>query len=122
MSSPTAQPGLYDVPTAAELVEAVREFLENDVLAAVEGSTRFHVRVAVNALGIVQRELEVGGSDVAAHQARLTELGYADDDALAAAIRSGAEDHRYALEKTKVAESVQAKLRVANPAYLEETQ
>jgi len=122
MSSPTAQPGLYDVPTAAELVEAVREFLENDVLAAVEGSTRFHVRVAVNALGIVQRELEVGGSDVAAHQARLTELGYADDDALAAAIRSGAEDHRYALVKTKVAESVQAKLRVANPAYLEETQ
>lgn len=112
---------LHDVPTAAELVEAVREFLESDVLDAVEGSTRFHTRVAVNALRMVQRELELDGADVMAHRERLAGLGYADDAALAAAIRSGAEDDRYELVKDQVGESVRAKLLVANPRYLEET-
>jgi len=112
---------LYDVPAAGELLDAVCEFLETQVLDAVEGSTRFHTRVAVNALRIVQRELELGGTDVEAHRARLAELGYADDAALAAAIRSGAADERYTEIKDAVTESVRAKLRVDNPRYLEET-
>ncbi|MBA2953789.1 hypothetical protein GON03_05630 [Nocardioides sp. MAH-18] len=112
---------LYDVPAAGELLDAVCEFLETQVLEAVEGSTRFHTRVAVNALRIVQRELEHGGTDVAAHRARLAELGYADDAALAAVIRSGAEDTRYTEIKDAVTESVRAKLRVDNPRHLEET-
>ena len=49
---------MQDLPTAAELVEAVREFLEKDVFPALEGRTQFHTRVAMNVLGIVQRELE----------------------------------------------------------------
>ena len=112
---------LYDVPSADELLDAVCEFLENQVLDAVEGSTRFHTRVAVNALRIVQRQLEHGCADVEAHRARLAELGYADAAALAAAIRSGAEDTRYTQIKDAVTESVRAKLRVDNPRYLEET-
>ena len=40
-----------DRPTAAELVTAVREFLERDVMAATEGRVQFHTRVAVNVLG-----------------------------------------------------------------------
>jgi hypothetical protein len=117
--STAAEP--YDVPAAGELLDAVCEFLETQVLDAVEASTRFHTRVAVNALRIVQRELEHGGTDVSAHRARLAELGYADDAALAAAIRSGAEDARYTEIKDAVTESVRAKLRVDNPRYLEET-
>ncbi|MDF1602112.1 DUF6285 domain-containing protein [Nocardioides sp. YIM 152315] len=109
---------LYDVPTAVELLDAVCEFLEGQVLDAVEGGTRFHTRVSVNALRMVQRELQLGAADVAAHRARLAELGYEDDAALAQAIRAGAEDHRYAEVKAAVAESVGAKLRVANPRYL----
>ena len=47
-----------DRPTAAELVAAVREFLERDVMAATEGRVQFHTRVAVNVLGMVERELD----------------------------------------------------------------
>ena len=43
----------HDAPSAAELVEAVREWLERDVMAATEGRLRFHARVAVNVLSIV---------------------------------------------------------------------
>ena len=49
-----------DRPTASELVAAVREFLERDVMAATEGRVQFHARVAVNVLNIVARELELG--------------------------------------------------------------
>ncbi len=40
-----------DRPTAAELVQAVREFLERDVMPATEARVQFHTRVSVNALG-----------------------------------------------------------------------
>lgn len=112
--------GLHDTPTSAELVEAVREFLEGEVLNALEGSKAFQTRVAINTLKIVQRELEAGGADVAAHRARLATLGYADDETLAAAIRSGSEDDRLGEVTDAVLDSVRAKLEVANPRYLQE--
>ena len=43
---------MQDRPTIAELLEAVRDFLERDVVDALEGTTKFHARVAVNVLGI----------------------------------------------------------------------
>src|SRR6185295_8845357 len=85
----------HDRPTAGELVEAVREFLERDVMAATEGRVQFHTRVAVNALGIVERELIEGPAIAEAHAARLAALGFADDAQLAAAIRAGDVDDRY---------------------------
>lgn len=108
----------HDVPTAAQLVEAVREFLERDVMEATEGRVQFHTRVAINALGIVQRELELGPAQTADHQARLERLGMADDAALAAAIRSGQLDDRRAEVVDALRESVRAKLEVSNPGYL----
>ncbi|MEY2453494.1 MAG: hypothetical protein QOD92_3068 [Acidimicrobiaceae bacterium] len=109
----------HDRPTAEELVEAVREFLERDVMAATEGRVQFHTRVAVNVLGMVQRELEVGPAQAAAHRARLDALGFADEAALASAIRAGDVDDRYDEIKTAVAATVRDKLTVANPKYLE---
>jgi hypothetical protein len=47
-------------PDKKELVEAVREFLENKVQTAVEGQISFHTRIAVNMLKIVERELTLG--------------------------------------------------------------
>ena len=49
---PTGGPpvSVHDVPDAAGLVEAVREFLEKDVMAATEGRVQFHTRVAINVL------------------------------------------------------------------------
>jgi Domain of unknown function (DUF6285) len=110
---------VHDRPTAAELVEAVREFLTGDVLPAVEGRLRFHTRVAANVLAMVERELAVGGPQAEAHARALAALGVADDAALAAAIRSGALDHRRPEVLAAVRASVRAKLEVANPRHLE---
>jgi len=110
---------LHGRPTAGELAEAVREFLERDVLTATEGRVQFHTRVAINVMGMLQREIEMGDAMAEAHTARLDALGFADDAELAAAIRSGAVDARYAEIKAAVAESVADKLRVANPKYLD---
>jgi hypothetical protein len=109
----------HDAPTAAQLVEAVREFLENDVLGATEGRVQFHTRVAVNVLRTVQRELEAGGAPAEAHGARLAALGVADDAELAAAIRAGDLDDRYDEVKAAVWATVRDKLAVANPRYVD---
>lgn len=110
---------LHGRPTSEELVEAVREFLENDVMTSTEGRIQFHTRVAVNVLGMVQREIEMGPGQEAAHRARLEALGFDDDTALADAIRSGDVDDRYEEIKAAVYDSVIDKLKVANPKYLD---
>ena len=65
---------MYDPPTTAELVTAVREFLEEHALPNLEGRNAFHARVAANALAIVARQLELGPEAEAAEQQRLQAL------------------------------------------------
>ena len=108
----------HDAPSAAELVEAVREWLQRDVLAATDGRLQYHTRVAINALAIVERELGLGAEQRAAHLDRVTRLGVADDAALAAAIRAGDLDDRLDEVRSLVWQSVRDKLAVANPKYL----
>jgi hypothetical protein len=108
----------HDAPSAGALTEAVREFLERDVLSATEGRVRFHTRVAINVLGMIERELELGPAQAGAHAAALARLGLSSEAALAAAIRSGALDDRLDEVTTVVRETVEAKLAVANPRYL----
>lgn len=62
---------MMDQPSALELVTAVKEFIEKHAMPQLQGHTAFHARVAANALGIVQRELEFGPAANAAEQARL---------------------------------------------------
>ena len=109
---------LHDVPTAAELVEATREFLEKDVMAATEGRVNFHARVAVNVLNMVQRELEMGVAQADAHATRLASLGVASENELSEAIASGALDDRLPEVVAVVRATVRDKLAVANPKYL----
>ena len=45
----------HGIPTLAELAEAVREFLEGDVMGQTEGRLRFHARVAANVVGQIER-------------------------------------------------------------------
>ena len=108
----------HDVPSTGELVEAVREWLQSDVLAATDGRLQYHTRVAINVLSIVERELALGATQEAALLDRLRSLGFADDAALAAAIRAGELDERLAEVRALVWESVRDKLAVANPKYL----
>jgi hypothetical protein len=113
-----------DRPTAAELVTAVREFLERDVMAATDGRVQFHTRVSVNVLNIVARELELGAALAEQERERATALlrHEGDPDALerelAGDIRSGALDDRMDEVRAHVRATVREKLLVANPGYL----
>lgn len=113
----TTAPGIHGRPTAAELVEAVREWVAGDVRGATSGRVNFHGRVAVNVLATVQRELELGPAMDAAHAERLAGLDLASERELAEGIRSGRFDDRRADVERVVAETVVDKLRVANPTY-----
>ena len=43
-----------------ELLEAVRQFLRQEVLPELDGFKAYNTRVAANALGIVAREMQLG--------------------------------------------------------------
>lgn len=127
-------------PTASELVEAVRDFLERDAMGALEGRLAFHTRVAVNALGIVERELRLGPEHRRAERDRLLELlgllglvGEAmgsrepvptDDQLdglrrqLGASIRSGEFDDRFDELLAALQATAASALAIANPKYL----
>ncbi len=108
----------HDRPSAGELIESVREWLERDVLAATDSRLHYHARVAINALSIVERELVVGIDQSTAHHDRLQALGVADDTELASAIRAGDLDDRMQEVRALVWQTVRDKLAVANPRYL----
>ena len=94
-----------DRPNASELVEAVFEFLADEVLPTADDQRlKFRTLVAMNALGIARRELE---SDTV-----LLDHGQLAD--LAARIRAGE-----TVELAELKAHVAAKLRISNPAYLE---
>ena len=93
-------------PTAQELAEAILEFLGGEILPTLtDHRLRFRMLVAMNALGIVYRELE--GLPV-------------EDDTelreLAAKIRAG-DVPPGTLARVKT--DVEARLRIASPQFLE---
>jgi HAMP domain-containing protein len=99
---------MSDRPTAAELIEAVSEFLSTEVLpAASDHRLKFRTLVALNALAIASRELGASNNLL---------LGTEERRDLAERIRAGdVDDGMLQLLKEHVA----AKLRISNPAYLE---
>jgi hypothetical protein len=100
------------------LVEAVREFLERDVMTNTEGRVQFHTRVSINVLKMVERELENATSQAELHAQRLGSLGVSSDKELSEAIASGSLDDRLAEVVAVVRATVRDKLLVANPKYL----
>jgi hypothetical protein len=111
--------GPHDVPSAAELLDAVREFLELDVVANTEGRLSFHARVAANVVAMVAREITLGAVQARVHRERLASFGVASDAELATAIRNGHLDDRRDEVRHVVRAMVADKLAVANPSYLD---
>lgn len=108
----------HDRPTAAELIESVREWLERDVAPSVDGRLSFHTRVAMNSLDIVLRELAAGNDMTQRHEDVLASLGVSTDAELSAKIRSGELDDSLARVLDSLAPVIEDKVRVANPKYL----
>jgi NTP pyrophosphatase (non-canonical NTP hydrolase) len=107
----------HDRPSATELLEAVREFLRDDVEPELAGRLRYLLKVATNVLAIVERELELGPEQAARHTERLRRLGFESDAELARAIRSGELDDRLGLLETELKDMVADKLAVARPDH-----
>ena len=93
-------------PTADELAEAIEEFLAGEVLPTLaDPRARFRMLVALNALGIVRREL-----------AKLPPEDDSEQRELAARIRTGdVPDGTLA----RVQADVEARLQIDSPGYLE---
>lgn len=106
---------IYGRPTAAELVAAVADFLDNDVRAATDGQINFHARVAANVLRTVERELR----DESAAEVTdvFAKFGFTDEVAMAAAIRAGELDDRAADVLPVLRTLVRHRLAVAHPGY-----
>lgn len=108
----------HDRPTASELVQAVREWMETDLMKGIEPRMTFHLRVAMNILDIVDRELQLGAPMEARHAQALSELGASDDAELGKKIRNGDFDNDLASLLAALRPVVEDKVRVANPKYL----
>lgn len=65
---------MREQPTGGELLEAVAEFLRNEVIPELSGRTAFHARVAANVLDIVRRELALAPAALEAEAGRLRAL------------------------------------------------
>ena len=114
---------MQDRPTAAELLDAVAGFLEQDVAPLLDARLRFHARVAANVLRILQREGELGPSQLARQRELLAGLLGRDAGVpelwaeLASAIRNGEFDGREADLLPVLREVTAQKLAIANPGY-----
>jgi hypothetical protein len=65
---------MQDEPTPTELINAVADFLRNDIAPMISGHHAFKLRVAINALDLVTRQLALESRSDAAEAARLTRL------------------------------------------------
>jgi hypothetical protein len=65
---------MQDEPTPEELIKAVADFLRNDIAPGISGHSAFKLRVAINALDLVARQLALEEASDAAEVARLSQL------------------------------------------------
>jgi hypothetical protein len=65
---------MQDEPTPEELIKAVANFLRNDIAPVVSGHNAFKLRVSINALDLVTRQLALEEGSDAAESARLSQL------------------------------------------------
>jgi hypothetical protein len=65
---------MQDEPTPTELIKAVADFLRNDIAPMISGHNAFNLRVSINALDLVTRQLALEQGCDAAEAARLSRL------------------------------------------------
>ena len=115
---------MHDAPSAKELIEAVKAFIDKTAAPQLTGHAAFHARVASNALATVLRELEIRPTAEAEEKARLEALlGTAGDSAnalnaqLCEAIRTGQMDLSTAGLLPHLKSTTIAQLSVDQPGY-----
>jgi alcohol dehydrogenase class IV len=129
---------MQDRPTSVELLEAAADFVDREIVPAIEGARQFQARVVANVMRIVAREIQMEDPAVrlevkalarllgreAPHLHSLDDLRNTSrtmGEELSARIRAGEADTgvRRAEVLAVVRQCVEDKLRIANPRYLE---
>jgi hypothetical protein len=115
-----------DRPTASELLGAIADLLRDEVtpvLDKAEPRLGFQMRVAVNSLAILEREVRLGPAADARERGRLVELlgreGTLDElnRTLADELRAGTRDERDAALMAHLEATVADKIAIANPKW-----
>jgi hypothetical protein len=108
-----------DRPDAAELLEAVAEYLVAELRPEVPREQRFRVLVAANVCAVVAREIRAGEvparEDGELFAELLGEEGGAEE--LARRLRGGDFDDRLDELTERLSEHVRRKLEIARPGY-----
>jgi hypothetical protein len=65
---------MQDEPTPEELIKAVADFLRSDIAPGISGHNAFKLRVSINALDLVTRQLTLEQPSDAAEVSRLSQL------------------------------------------------
>jgi hypothetical protein len=65
---------MQDEPKPEELIRAVADFLRNDIAPVISGHDAFKLRVSINALDLVTRQLTLEQASDSMEKARLEEL------------------------------------------------
>lgn len=115
---------MQDRPNAEELLAAIANSLEQEVMPALEGALEYRVRVAVNLARILEREMRLGPAALARETALLAALVGPGESALelnmrlVARLRSGETDPEFERRAhAALAEIARAKLEIARPGY-----
>ena len=114
---------MQDEPTPTELIKAVADFLRNEIAPEIKGHNAFKLRVGINALDLVTRQLALQQDSDAAELARLKALLGADGSlaelnrALADRIASGDADLQTPGLAEHLWQTTLAKLAVDQPNY-----
>ena len=114
---------MQDEPTPTELIKAVADFLRNEIAPEIKGHNAFKLRVGINALDLVTRQLALQQDSDAAELVRLKALLGADGSlaelnrALADRIASGDADLQTPGLAEHLWQTTLAKLAVDQPNY-----
>ena len=115
-----------DRPTAAELLSAIADFLREEATPALdraEPRLGFQMRIAVNSLAILERELRLGPTADAREHDRLARLLGRDasldelNRELARQLRSGERDERDTTLMAHLEATITDKIAIANPKW-----
>ena len=114
---------MQDEPTPSELIKAVADFLRNEITPMISGHNAFKLRVGINTLDLVTRQLTLEPESDVAEAARLLKLLGMQGSlgelnrALADRIANGEMDSRTPGLSDHLWQSTMDKLAVDQPNY-----
>jgi hypothetical protein len=114
---------MQDDPAPVELIGAAADFLRNEIMPQLSGHSAFKLRVTINALDLVARQLALEPASDAAEAVRLTKLLGRDgpladlNRALAESIASGGFDLETPGVRDHLWQTTLDKLAIDQPNY-----